>query len=83
VGPGVEIVDVGAEVHVIGTPTWMRSATGASYRESPMLPVFGKGSRLHVGGGLEVKRESAWNVWVAGIFAFAATTVGVVQVLER
>lgn len=78
--PMFQVLDEDTEVYVIGTPTWVRSASNATYRDGPMLPAFGEGSKLHTKPELEVDRETAWSVWLAVCFGVAALSVGIVQV---
>jgi hypothetical protein len=80
--PLLQVVDADKEVYVIGTPTWIRAPAGSGgYRDSPLVPVFGKGSSLVQLPEAEVDARTWWTLILAIGFAIAATSVGVAQVL--
>lgn len=79
--PMLEIVDADEPAYVIGTPTWARASEGGGYRNTKMVPVFGKGSTLHQLSASEVDARTRWNLVLAVGFSIAAGAVGVAQAL--
>lgn len=79
--PMLEVVDADKEAYVIGTPTWMRAPETGGYRDSPMVPVFGKGATLYQLPEAEVDARTWWNLVLAIGFAIATGSVGVTQAL--
>jgi hypothetical protein len=79
--PMIQVIEGDKDAYVIGTPSWTRAPADAGYRQSPMLPVFGKGSRLYQVSEAEVDARTWWELILAFVFAIACASVGVLQVL--
>ncbi|GMV17845.1 MAG: hypothetical protein DYH12_06405 [Sorangiineae bacterium PRO1] len=75
--PMLEVIDADELAYVIGTPTWTRASEGGGYRNTQMVPVFGKGSTLYQLSESEVDARTRWNLVLAVGFAVAAGAVGV------
>ena len=84
VGCTMAVIREGTECYVVGYPTWTTSPNAGTYRDGPMLPLFGagKGAPLIVDGS-EVRLRSdfwwgllSWGSWGALCAAIAILQLG-------